>query len=436
MRDIEYIHNEAGIPSDQVTKTAETLLPYVEELRGVAKANNYEAPEASINLPLDKEFYEDVLGAAQELASSALRYVVVVGIGGSNLGTQAIYEALRKRTGEEVKMFFLDTVNSEELATVLEALKSCASSEEFLVNIISKSGTTTETIANTSTLFEHLEEKFGPGVYKRAVAITDEGSKLATLVVKKEIKTFTIPKNVGGRYSVLSAVGLFPLMVAGFDISQLLRGARSMRDKCISTDIEKNPALLSATLIYLHYTKGISIHNVFLFHPYLEFVGKWYRQLMGESIGKKGNTNGETVHAGITPVVSIGSTDLHSMAQLYFAGPRDKFTTFVSSPAKGKDVKVPEESQFNGLVSDLSGKSFGDIMGAIYSGVTKAYEKNKLPYVEIMLPKLDEQALGGLLQMKMLEMMYLAQLLHVNAFDQPNVEDYKKETKHLLKTSE
>ena len=166
----------------------------------------------------------------------------------------------------------------------------------------------------------------------------------------------------------------------------------------------------------------------------MESVGKWYRQLTGESIGKRENLDGEEAHEGITPIVSIGSTDLHSMAQLFYGGPHDKLTTLVYAKQSPAEVKVPQDLVFPGLVDDITGKSYKEIMQAIYGGVKKAYEKNGLPYMEILFPEISEYTVGQFLQFKMCEMMYLAQLLNVNAFNQPAVEDYKSETRELLKS--
>ena len=237
----------------------------------------------------------------------------------------------------------------------------------------------------------------------------------------KDIKKIAVPKNVGGRYSVLSAVGLFPLHLAGINIDALHKGADQAVIDCTSKNLSKNYSMLSAILTFLHWKKGINIHNTFFFNPELESLGKWYRQLMAESIGKKKDLKGKVVRRGITPIVSIGSTDLHSMAQLYFGGPKDKFTNIVYG--KRKD---------NIFIPKIEGKNFKNIMDAIYGGVVAAYKKNNLPFLTIELENISEKTLGYYLQFRMIEMMYLAQLMQVNAFNQPGVEDYKKETRKLL----
>jgi len=184
-------------------------------------------------------------------------------------------------------------------------------------------------------------------------------------------------------------------------------------------------------MLELQHEHGFTINDNFFFHPELESVGKWYRQLMGESVGKEQSLTGEVVHAGITPTVSLGSTDLHSVGQLYLGGPKDKLTTFVSSKQTAS-LSVPDERVFPNLVPMITGRSAADIMAAILQGVKIAYQKADLPFMEVVLDSLDEESIGAYLQFKMLEMMYLGQLLSVNSFDQPNVESYKVETKQIL----
>ena len=174
------------------------------------------------------------------------------------------------------------------------------------------------------------------------------------------------------------------------------------------------------------------INDNFIFAPQLESVGKWYRQLMGESIGKETDLTGTTVHTGITPTVSVGSVDLHSVTQLYLGGPRDKVTTFVSTAAHDSDAKVPADQMFPTLVEHLGGVSASKIMNAILQGVKKTYKSQGLPFMEIELESVSPREIGAFFQFKMIEMMYLGKLLNINTFDQPQVELYKIETKKIL----
>jgi len=445
MKDIEFTYKDSLINQDEVKETASVLTNYVERLLGVSKAAktasgeiDYSEAESSINLPFDFSVLDSVNTVVAKVHAKNLKYIIVVGIGGSNLGTKAIYDSLYGAldsllTERTPKIIFADT-NSPKLLknirTILE--KNIEASEEVLLNVVSKSGTTVETISNFEEIYSLLVAKFGDVIKKRVVVTTDDGSKLWEMAKKTGFELLSIPKVVGGRYSVFSAVGLFPLAVVGIDAQALLEGARTMHDKCIKEDVFENPALLSAILLYLHNKKGVTIHNSFFFNPELESLGKWYRQLVAESTGKKYTVDGKEVSAGITPIVSIGSTDLHSMAQLYLGGPKDKFTTFVYASRDNEEEIVPDQLVFPDLVEGIKGQGFAKITSAIFESVKETYKKEKLPFVEISFSKIDEYSLGQFLQFNMFEIMYLAKLLGVNAFDQPNVEDYKKEMRRML----
>ena len=404
---------------------------YPDRLRDIYATGSYQEPECSLNLAKDEALLQRVQELVSEKVTSALKYSVVVGIGGSNLGTKAIYAALKgyRDIGEaqSTRMLFAETTDPETLDSLTQLLGSLSSPDEVLITLISKSGGTTETIANFEILMQPLVARF-ENVLERVVVITDEDSKLWQTAEEKGLATLVIPALVGGRYSVFSAVGLFPLLSVGIDVVQLRQGATAMLDKCFAGE---NIAALSAVALAQHYKAGRIINDNFFFHPELESVGKWYRQLMGESIGKKYDVDGNEAYVGITPTVSLGSTDLHSVGQLYLGGPRDKFTAFVSShPAV--TMPLPQDRLLPELVPVIDGKSAADVMTAIFEGVKIAYDKAGLPFIEIALDAIDEHSLGAFMQYKMLEMMYLGKLLHVNSFDQPSVEDYKIETKQLL----
>ena len=425
----------SGISTAQLKPFAKQLESYRKHLVDVRMTNAFDVLEASINLPFSKHI-EQIIAKAKKYRTKELRTVVIIGIGGSNLGTQAIYEALPKK---QVELLFLDTVSSTHFISVVDKLtKQLNNKKQFLIVMISKSGGTTETIANTEALLSSLKKPYGD-VRDRMIAITDEGSKFFDAASKLNIDCITMPKMVGGRFSVFSAVGLFPLAVAGYDTRKLCTGAQSAVTDGTSTSLSKNNALTLAITTYLQQKNGFNIHNSFFFAPELENIGKWERQLIGESLGKEIDLDGKTVRTGITPIVSIGSTDLHSMGQLYFGGPRDKFTTIMhtSPPAlsferRGSLAHIPKQQLFPTLVDHLAGKTLAEIMRAVVQGVAAAYQKAKLPFVECTFEKLNEESLGAFMQMRMIEIMYLAQLMNVNAFDQPGVEAYKVETKKRL----
>lgn len=436
---MKFLYKEtASVPAGEIEIMLERLASYHERLRTIAHMGTYQEPESSLALPFDQELHKSVGRIVAEKTSNALRWIIVIGIGGSNLGAKAVYDALQGyadvlEQGRTPKMLFLDTTDSAYASYVKTLIIGhVASADEILVCVISKSGTTTETIAYAEVVVETLTHRFSAAARDRVVVITDKESELWHAAHTQGMTSLAVPHVVGGRFSVLSAVGLLPLAACGFNISALAVGAKEMRAQCLAEDMNKNPAALSASMLYVHLKHGLTIHDTFVFHPQLESLGKWYRQLLAESIGKEYDRDGTMVHAGITPTISVGSTDLHSMGQLYLGGPRDKVTTFVYSAQTSGTVSVPRTLVFPYLVEHIAGTLFSDIMAAIREGVKAAYAKGALPFMEVVLHDISEQSLGAFFQFKMLEVMYLGELLHINAFDQPNVEAYKTETKRIL----
>ncbi|MFZ5365173.1 MAG: hypothetical protein ACOZBH_03180 [Patescibacteria group bacterium] len=422
-----------GLNSKRIEKTAGELSSYKNELKMISKKRDYLSAESSIRLPADLYIVKHVKALAKRFDGRSLKYIMLVGIGGSNLGAKAVYEALYSKFDwldekRMPKIIFLDTVSSEKMKLAFTLSKSIKRPDELLIIATSKSGTTVETVANLEVIVNHFQRKF-KNIRERIVFITDQDSALWDMAIKKDIHKLPIPAAAGGRYSVFSAAGLFPLHLAGINIDELRQGARQAVKDCTS-GLFANPALVSAALTYLQYKRGCVIFNNFFFNPEYESIGKWQRQLMAESLGKKKNLKGKVVRAGITPMVSVGSTDLHSMAQLYFGGPKNIFTNFIYSKSRG-EIYLPKNLKFAGLAEGINGKSLESLMTAIYSGVKTAYQKNKMPFAAVELAA-TEKNIGYYLQFRMIEMMYLAKLMDVNAFDQPGVEDYKREITELL----
>lgn len=432
---MKYSYEKALVLEMDLHSTAATLASYRQALQNIAGQKDYAVPESSLQLVRDEHLLKHVQAVAKRLHSPTLQYVIVIGIGGSNLGTQAVYEAIAGSMNLLVdrlpKLIFLDTVTDEKMTAVTRVLEHLTSREDFLVIAISKSGTTTETIANLEVLWAYAKNQFGDPS-DRFVFITEEGSKLWETAGQKKIERLEIPKQINGRFSVFSAVGLLPLSLSGIDIEGLLAGAKKATADGTSDNLAKNHSLTNAAVTYLQTQSGRSIHNTFLFSPKLEGLGKWYRQLMAESLGKKRDLEGKEVYAGITPIVSIGSTDLHSMAQLYWEGPDDKLTNMIFS-FTGEIHATPQHLAFPGLVLDIQGTPLESIMQAIFGGVKAAYEQQNRPYVEIDLEQADAWELGYYFQFRMIEMMYLGRLLNLNTFNHPAVEMYKTVTRELLK---
>src|SRR3989338_1908719 len=395
-----------------------------------ALAGNSPDGRAFASLPFAAEMPDLVKKLVKEKQALKPEYVVLIGIGGSSLGASAVEQAVAgNRKGP--KLLYADTIDQFSVRAVMGTMEdSLKRKSAVILNCVSKSGRTIETVANFQILLQLLK-KYRKDYARCVVVTTDKGSQLWHAALSQGFSVMEIPANVGGRYSVLSPAGLFPLAMAGVDICALADGAAAMAKRCVDRSIDANPAAMSAAVLYHHYQNGRKIHDTFLFSPAFEELGKWYRQLMAESAGKDLDRNGKKINAGMTPTVSLPQ-DLHSMAQLYLGGPHDKFTTFVKSHDNGPATKVAMMKDFSGLSENIQGKSLSEITNALYSGITAAYRKGKRPFSEMVLPDRSAQSIGQFLQMKMMETVYLCYLMSVNPFDQPAVESYKSEARRML----
>jgi glucose-6-phosphate isomerase len=405
------------VPVEQRENEKNSLVEYINYLSSVQESGVYDKPESSIFLPFDMEYLKETTRLLNEIDTTSLKKIFIVGIGGSNLGTQAVYRAMKYRVEEgKPELIFLDTISDSVESRLSESLSALTNSSEYLVFIVSKSGTTLEVIYN-SALFPSLDKS-------RTIIITDEGSILWNKAKEENINALKIPAPIGGRFSVLTAVGIAPLyLIFGKEILDLLEGARTAVVESVRTELDNNPALESAVILNVLYRDhGFRIHNSFTFDPRLEFIGLWYRQLMSESLGKK-REDGTAV--GILPIVSVGTTDLHSQLQLYIGGPRNITTSFIYA-SQSEDKKPVSNSIFKKLGDvDLEGKSINQIHKVIFESVVESYLYNDLSHEVIDFGDITLFSLGYFLQWKMMEIMYLGHLLNVNTFNQPNVEDYK-----------
>lgn len=410
-------YEQSLVSPEDIKKSAEELSGYRQYLEKVDAEDGYLYDESSVNLPSDKEQLSLIKKTLQGKITDALSVVLLIGIGGSNLGAKAVYDALLGAYDaldtRVPKIIFAETNDPEYELHIEKSIKEkVLNPENILVLVVTKSGTTKETILNKDRIIKILSDAFSFDAIKdRLVFITGEETPLWREAKEKGIGVISIPEKVGGRFSVFSAVGLAPLFASGIDIQKLLDGAELMKKRCLSDDVEDNVAMISASILFSQYEKGFNIHDSFFFEMELESLGKWYRQLLAESIGKRENEEGSIIQTGITPTISIGTQDLHSVLELNIGGPKDKLTTFISTSVKNEgeeDYKIAMQSA--------------------YQNTRESYIKNKLPFTEIILPDLSEFYLGQYMQFKMLEVMYIGKLLGINPFVQPSVEEYKKES--------
>jgi glucose-6-phosphate isomerase len=413
---------DCGFSLRQLRAVAKKLEHRVKEFKTVVEKQSYSDDAGSLVLPTDTRHAAGGRVFANQCKDAEL--LVVVGIGGSNLGTVAVQEAILGKyynLHANCRVLYADTVDPNSTHHIADEVRhTLRAGKKVVIDAVSKSGTTAETIANLEVLLDAVGKN--KNVY--VMVTSDVGSEFDKLAKKHAFHTLQIPKHVGGRYSVFTNVSLFPLAVMGVDIERLVEGAHGMLQHCLRTDLASNPALLLASVAYLHARKR-KVQDTFVFSNDLHSYGLWYRQLLAESIGKNAK-------AGIIPTVSVGSTDLHSVGQLDIAGPDETFYRFVTVTEPRHHVVVPRNGAFNSLVPHLAGKDFMTIMDAILKGTQAAFRKHKRPFIEIELPDLSEDNVGGLLQAEMVATMLLGHLLGVNPFDQPAVEEYKSVTRQLL----
>ena len=357
--------------------------------------------------------------------------IVVVGIGGSYLGARAVIEALqpyftttdnRKKNTEIV---YAGTHLSEDY---LHDLLHWLNNKEYSIIIISKSGTTTEPALAFRLLKTHCEKKYGKNnAQRRIVAITDKSRGVLKRIANSEgYQTFVIPDDVGGRYSVLTPVGLLPIAAAGFDIAKLLLGAKKMRQQLYeATTWQQNPAMQYALLRYLLYTKeNRKIELMVSYEPKLLYFIEWFKQLFGESEGKEGK--------GIFPAGAVFSTDLHSLGQYIQEGERIIFETVLSVKNSQKRIPIPYLENNEDELNYLQSKSIQEINLIAEKGTRLAHIEGEVPNFTISISKIDEETLGEMIFFFEFSCALGGYLLDVNPFDQPGVEAYKKNMFKLL----
>jgi glucose-6-phosphate isomerase len=366
-------------------------------------------------------------------------HVLVLGIGGSALGTKALLNALRRPAwnewDDEGRDFFprltvLENIDPTSVAAALERIDP----RRVLVNVISKSGGTAETLAQYLVVRAWLEESLGPAAYRHLVFTTDPArGALRELAQRDHIATLDVPTDVGGRFSVLSPVGLLPAALVGIDIDGLMEGARRALDRAESDDLLQNPAALYAALHWEADVKlGARIHVLMPYTDRLREFAEWYRQLWAESLGKRVSREGQAVHLGPTPVAAVGATDQHSQVQLFMEGPFDKVITFVTVDDLGLDVPIPASPDASqALPADLAylpGHTLGELLRAEYDATSSALAQMGRMSCTLRLPDLSAATMGEALMFFQLATGYAGVWYGIDPFDQPGVELGKRLT--------
>ena len=383
-----------------------------------------------VNLPQEVSEQEiaEIESVAARLAAKS-QVVVVIGIGGSYLGARAVIEALQHSfspmlPNEKPQIVYAGNNMSEDY---LHDLLDVLAVKDYSLVVISKSGTTTEPAIAFRILKQHCEQKYGVEESRqRIVAITDKArGALKTLADQSGYPTFVIPDDVGGRYSVLTPVGLLPIAAAGFSVRKLLDGARAMRQQLMeATAFDANPAMQYAALRNVLYNKNLKVELMTSFEPRFFYLIEWFKQLFGESEGKE--------LKGIFPAGAIFSTDLHSLGQYIQEGSRQMFETVLTTENVHHTVQIPFDEQNTDGLNYLQHRSINEINHIAQQGTCQAHVDGKVPNIRITIPEINEFYLGELIYFFEMSCAISGYMLGVNPFDQPGVEAYKRNMFLLL----
>ena len=412
---------EGFVPSEEVFALAQQSVRHLEILKeGTGAGSDF---LGWLTLPCDIAAQFDKIEKKAKQLRSVSDTTVVIGIGGSYLGAKAVIEALShsftpllKKKHHEI-IFAGQNICEDYMSDLLEILED----RNYSIIVISKSGTTTEPAIAFRMLKDNLEKKIGKQkTAERIVAITDEKKgALRSLAETNGYETFVIPDNIGGRYSVLTPVGLLPIAVSGIDIRALVKGALSMEEATVNNkNGAANPVLIYAAARNLVLRTGRPVEILVGFTPKLHYFSEWWKQLFGESEGKDGK--------GIFPASVDFTTDLHSMGQYIQGGQRILFETIISVKEPGKKLIIPLEKDDSDQLNYLAGKRLSEVNHNAETGTILAHNDGNVPVIKIEIPMLDEYYTGQLIYFFELACAVSGYILDVNPFDQPGVEAYKK----------
>jgi glucose-6-phosphate isomerase len=398
-----------------------------------------EAGELGFYGLLDQDELVEEIARFGEGPGQSFENIVVLGIGGSALGTIALRTALLDPFWNELgtperdffpRLYVLDNVDPHTLGTFLRRIDL----RRTLFNVVSKSGGTAETMSQYLIVRQMLEEELGEGFRRHLLFTTDpEKGVLRRLARDEGITALPIPSNVGGRFSVLSAVGLLPAALVGIDIRELIAGAREMDARCRTDELRRNPAGIFAAVQWLADQRlGAPIHVMMPYSDRLRDVADWFRQLWAESLGKRANRAGEDVFVGPTPVKALGATDQHSQVQLYIEGPFDKTICLLTEREPADDLAIPGLHADIGELGYLGGHTLGGLLRTEMEATAAALTQRARMNMGLELERVDARSIGALFHMLQIATVYAGALYGVDPLDQPGVELGKQLTYAIM----
>jgi glucose-6-phosphate isomerase len=430
----DVIGREHGITSAQLKKLAEKTSPLISRLNKERKAGK--APYR--DLPYNKDIPRKVKKIVGEVKDNC-ENLVVLGIGGSALGNIALQTALnpymsnlddKRRKGP--RLFVFDNIDPSQFVSFLDWVGKKL--DKTIFNVISKSGQTSETAAQFLIIHKLLLDKLGrKGLRNQVIATTDaKKGTLRKITDDLKLRCLEVPDGVGGRFSVLSAVGLFSAAMCGIDIDSLLAGARDMDKKVGRENFYKNPAAIIAAINYHFYNRGKKISVMMPYSYHLKDLADWYRQLWAESLGKAENLKGSEVHIGPTPIKALGATDQHSQIQLYREGPNDKLFAFLQVNNFDKDIKIGPAPDCAPELGFLAGKNMGTLLNNEKIATEYALLQSQRPCLTVFFPEVNAYTVGQFIYLYEVTTSLAGALFGINPYDQPAVELGKEATFALM----
>jgi glucose-6-phosphate isomerase len=421
---VNQVGNKHGIERKEVREYQEKA----DKIHKKLKQDRQEGQMGFMELPYQSDkLIAEIKKEAEELRGDFDNFVVI-GIGGSALGNIALQTALNqpyynldeKKRDNRPRLFVPDNSDPVRIKALLESLDI----SRTVFNVITKSGSTAETMSQFLIARKAVADTVGEkDLARHFIATTSRNSGFLKVIAEREgFKTFYIPENVGGRFSVLTPVGLVSAAFCGVNIEELINGARAMEERCSEPDLWKNPAYLNGLLHYLAYQKGKTMSVMMPYAHKLKDIADWYRQLWAESLGKEKNRDGAKVNFGPTPIKALGATDQHSQVQLYMEGPYDKIITFIEVENFQAEMEIPKSYQDIAGVNYLGGHTLNELIKTEKKATELALTKRNRLNETIILPEISEYTVGQLLYMLELQTAFIGELFNVNAFNQPGVE--------------
>jgi len=416
---MQFTYFDTAIADDKILQnTVKKLRKYRADVAKVIADHDIGRPEYALAHVAEPDLSVTIDNIKKQY--KGIKHLVLVGIGGSSLGVEAVQAALGGGAG--VQLHTLDTIAPYQIKHLLQSLSPVKKAQQLAVCVVSKSGGTAETLVNAGVLLEALEQKFSPAIYQQTIFIGNSDTPLQKTAKRLGGRVLAMPKIVGGRYSVATEVGLIPLALLGHDVDSFMAGVfDASGDECEAV------TAMNAARLAIYANKKYTHYNFFAFDSRLALLGAWYRQLQAESLGKAMMRDGRPLNRGFVPSIST-AVELHSVGQLYLSGFAGVYTDFVTVADTDCDYQIPKK----GISKPYGRKTMSTVADAIRDGVIGAYQDQGLPYRLTTLDTDLTYSLGLFMGMRMQEIMYTAELLNVNAFDQPSVELYKQKTREIL----